>query len=95
MLLDVLGGMPGLAICTGYQSADGRIEEFPADAGRLEECRPVLEKLPGWSGDVSGVRRRADLPDGARRYVERIESLLNLPVRTISVGPDREQTILD
>jgi adenylosuccinate synthase len=44
---------------------------------------------------VSGVRRRADLPAAARRYVERIEALLGLPIHTISVGPDREQTIVE
>jgi adenylosuccinate synthase len=54
-----------------------------------------LETLPGWSADLTAVRRRADLPAAARRYVERIEQLLELPVRTISVGPDREQTIVD
>jgi adenylosuccinate synthase len=95
MLLDVLAGIPQLEICTAYQSDNVRIEEFPADARRLEKCRPVLETMPGWRGDISGIRRRADLPDGARRYVERIEELLKLPVRTISVGPDREQTITD
>jgi adenylosuccinate synthase len=96
MLLDVLSGIPELAICTAYETSDGhRVDDFPADAKRLENCRPVLEMLPGWSGDISVVRRRADLPDGARRYIERIEQILNRPVRTISVGPDRDETILD
>jgi adenylosuccinate synthase len=99
MLVDVLSGLPELAICTSYDMDDGsrtrRVDDFPADAAKLEKCRPVLEMLPGWSEDVTGVRRRADLPAAARRYVERIESLLGLPVRTISVGPDRDQTIVD
>jgi adenylosuccinate synthase len=96
MLLDVLSGLPEIAICIAYVTADGqRIDDFSADARRLEQCRPVMETLPGWSGDISGVRRRSDLPDGARRYVERIETLLDRPVRTISVGPDRNQTITD
>jgi adenylosuccinate synthase len=97
MLLDVLSGVPEVAICTAYESDDGgrrrRVDEFPSDAAKLARCRPILETLPGWSADLSGVRRRTDLPDAARRYIDRLESLLGLPVRTISVGPDREQTI--
>jgi adenylosuccinate synthase len=99
MLLDVLSGLSEVSICTAYELDEGgrrrRVEEFPSDADKLERCRPVLETLPGWSADVSGVRRRADLPAAARRYVERIEALLGLPIRTISVGPDREQTIVE
>jgi adenylosuccinate synthase len=96
MLLDVLSGLPEVSICTGYDGADGkRIDDFPADAAKLSRCRPILETLPGWSGDLTGIRRRADLPTAARRYIDRIETLLALPVRTISVGPDREQTITD
>jgi adenylosuccinate synthase len=99
MLLDVLSGLPEVAICTAYEAERGgrmqRVDEFPADAAKLDGCRPVLETLPGWSDDVSTVRRRADLPATARRYVDRIEELIGLPARTISVGPDREQTILD
>lgn len=96
MLLDVLSGLPEVSICTAYQTADGRhIADFPADAADLSKCRPVFETLPGWSADLTSVRRRADLPAAARRYIERFEQLSELPVRTISVGPDREQTIVD
>lgn len=95
MLLDVLRGIPEMAICTAYEANGRRVDEFPADATELDRCRPVLERLPGWTEDVSTVRRRADLPATARRYVDRIEELLGLPVRTISVGPDREQTITE
>jgi adenylosuccinate synthase len=97
MLLDVLSGIPEVAVCTAYELDEGgrsrRVEEFPSDAAKLARCRPVLETLPGWTGDLTKLRRRSDLPAAAQRYVERIESLLGLPVRTVSVGPDREQTI--
>jgi adenylosuccinate synthase len=94
MLLDVLSGLPEVSICTAYEDANGkRIDDFPADAVKLARCRPVLETMPGWSGDLTVVRRRADLPTTARKYIDRIEQLIDLPVRTISVGPDREQTI--
>jgi adenylosuccinate synthase len=99
MLLDVLSGLPELAICTAYELDTGgrprRVEEFPSDAATLARCWPVLETLPGWTGELTAVRRRANLPAAARRCVDRIEALIGLPVRTISVGPDREQTIVE
>lgn len=94
MLLDVLSELDELSICTAYEMAGERLEHFPADAFLLERCRPVYETLPGWRTDLSGVRRLVDLPAAARRYVDRISSLLALPVSIISVGPDREQTII-
>jgi adenylosuccinate synthase len=93
MLLDVLSGLKEIAICTAYEVAGQRTVDFPSDAFRLEECRPVYETMPGWSEDVSGARRLTDLPTAARRYIDRIGELIGLPVRTVSVGPDREQTI--
>ena len=53
----------------------------------------MYETLPGWSGDVSGCRSFADLPENCRKYVERIEEILGVPVSLVSVGPDRRQTI--
>jgi adenylosuccinate synthase len=99
MLLDVLSGLPDLAVCTAYETESNgrtvRVDEFPADAVDLARCRPTYETLPGWNADLSKVRRRADLPDTARRYVARLEELLGRPVGIISVGPDRDQTIRD
>ncbi|MCS6850237.1 MAG: adenylosuccinate synthase [Gemmataceae bacterium] len=94
MLLDVLTGLSEVAICTAYELDGQRLDEFPGDAYLVERCRPVYETWPGWQEDISGARRLADLPTPARRYVDRIAELLNLPVRVISVGPDRQQTIL-
>jgi adenylosuccinate synthase len=94
MLLDVLSDLDELRIATSYETDDGRTDRFPADAYLLERCRPVCETLPGWRTDISAIRRRADLPAAARRYVDRLSELLQLPVSFISVGPDREQTII-
>jgi adenylosuccinate synthase len=95
MLLDVLTGLQELSIATAYETPNGRTTEFRADAARLEDCKPVLETHPGWTGDISAKRKRSDLPDAARRYVDRIETLLDKPIRIISVGPDREQTVME
>jgi adenylosuccinate synthase len=94
MLLDVLGELDQLSLCTAYELDGTRLERFPSDAFRLERCRPVYETLPGWRSDLSQARKLADLPSAARRYVDRLSDLLALPVRFISVGPDRAQTIL-
>jgi len=60
----------------------------------LRLVKPVYETLPGWSEDISGVRKFDDLPINAQNYVKRIGELVGKPVELISVGPDREQTIL-
>jgi len=93
MLLDVLSELDELAICTAYELDGKRIEQFPSDVARLGRCTPVYERLAGWRTEISHVRRRADLPKEARRYLERLAELIGLPVSIVSVGPDRTQTI--
>ncbi len=93
MLLDVLSEVDEVSICTAYEFDGESCLDFPSDAFLLERCRPVYETLPGWRNDISKARRLRDLPEAARRYVERLSELLALPVSIISVGPDREQTI--
>ena len=94
MLLDVLSGLPELKICTAYELDGKRVEHFPSDSFQLERCQPVYEALPGWTEDLTTCRKPADLPANARRYVDRIGELVGLPVSVVSVGPDRDQTIL-
>jgi adenylosuccinate synthase len=93
MLLDVLGQLDELKVCTAYKLDGERIDWFPGDAFLLERCQPVYETLPGWGKDVSGARELADLPAKARKYVDRLGELLEVRVSVISVGPDRVQTI--
>ena len=59
----------------------------------IEQAEPVYERYPGWEEDVTGCRRFEDLPDNARSYIERIESLVEVPVALISVGAARDATI--
>jgi adenylosuccinate synthase len=93
MLLDVLSGFDTLQICTAYDLDGERIDFFPTDAFILDRCKPVYETLPGWKEDITGARKLADLPAAARRYVDRVAELMSRPVKTVSIGPDREQTI--
>ena len=73
------------------RSANGRATQGAADVARAE---PVYEAMPGWEEDVTGVRTVEDLPDNARRYIDRIESLTEVPAAFISVGPGRDETIM-
>lgn len=95
MLLDVLGELETISLCTSYECDGQRMDHFPGDAFVLQRCRPIYETIPGWRTDISGCRRLADLPPAARRYIDRLSELLHLPVRTVSVGPDAEQTIVN
>jgi adenylosuccinate synthase len=93
MLLDVLGGLDHLNICTAYEIEGTRTTRFPSHVDDLKKAVPVYETLPGWKEDLSVARTEADLPANARRYLARIGELLGRPVTTVSVGPDRDQTI--
>ncbi|MCD0485526.1 adenylosuccinate synthase [Streptacidiphilus sp. ASG 303] len=90
--LDSLSGAGGLRICTAYEIEGERTADFPL-THRLERARPVYEELPGWSEDLTGVRDFAGLPRAAADYVLRIEELVGVPVRYVSVGPERDQLI--
>ncbi|HEY7426945.1 MAG TPA: adenylosuccinate synthase [Gemmataceae bacterium] len=94
MLLDVLSSLDEVRIAVAYELDGYRLNYFPTDAFLLERCRPVYETLPGWRQDISSAQDLADLPSAARRYIDRLGELLGVPVGVISVGPDREQTIL-
>ena len=94
MLLDVLSDFDELKICTGYRHRGATLDAFPADAHVLAEVEPVYETLPGFAGPIDECRRFDDLPEAARNYVRFIETFIGVPVRVISVGPRRDQTLL-
>jgi adenylosuccinate synthase len=94
MLLDVLSGIDQLKIALAYECDGKRITELPSALADFERCRPIYETLQGWTEELSGVRRWADLPAAARAYVEFFAEEVGIPVTIVSVGPDRRQTIL-
>lgn len=93
MLLDVLSELPELQVCVAYELDGRRTTDFPSHVDDLRRVVPIYESLPGWQHEISNARRMSDLPDKARRYLDRIRSLVGRPVEIVSVGPDREQTI--
>ena len=93
MLLDVLSELDELKICTAYEYEGNRIEQFPGSIDILEKCTPVYQTLPGWRKDIQHIRTLTDLPSEARHYLDTITGYLETPLKLVSVGPDREQTI--
>jgi adenylosuccinate synthase len=93
--LDVLDGLDTLRLCTGYRCADGSLRDTPPLlADEYPGCEPVYEEMPGWKESTVGIRSYDALPAAARRYLERIQELVGVPVDIVSTGPDREQTIV-
>lgn len=92
--LDVLGGLKSLNICTAYEFEGKVVKDFPAGLKVLAGCKPIFETLPGWSEDISGIRKIEDLPENARNYLNRIEELIETPIAIVSIGPGREETIV-
>ena len=91
--LDILSGLAEVPVATAWR-IDGKLtNDFPMTLEEVVRAEAVYEVMPGWQEDITGVRKYAALPDNARRYVERIEALVGVPIDVISVGPDRDQTI--
>ena len=91
--LDVLDGMPSLRICTAYE-ADGETYSTVPLTSILEEATPRYEEMPGWDVSTEAATSWNDLPPEAQAYLRRIEELVGAPVKFVSVGPDRDQTIV-
>ncbi|MEM9295483.1 MAG: adenylosuccinate synthase [Planctomycetota bacterium] len=92
--LTVLAGIDPLRVCVGYRLDGKAFEGFPAEASKLERAEPVYEELPGIPEPLGDLRDAGALPDAAKRYIERIERYVGVPVRLACVGPAREQALL-
>ena len=92
--LDVLDGLDRVRICTGYRYGGAISAEPPLFADAVAEVEPVYEDLPGWQDSTAGVCKYAALPAAARRYLERVQEILEVPMDMISTGPDRDHTIV-
>lgn len=92
--LDILDGLDEVKICVGYTRNGEPVKGFPASLAVLGECEPIYETFPGWKTDISGIRSYEELPQAARNYVERIAEVTGVPLGIVSVGPNRDQTIV-
>jgi len=92
--LDVLSGLEKVPICVAYEVDGERVDEMPMTQTALHHAKPIYEELPGWLDDLSKCRSVEDLPDNARRYVERIEELSGARVSVVGVGPGRDENVI-
>jgi len=91
--LDILSGFEKLKICTAYKK-DGKIfNNLPFGPTELAGYEPVYEELDGWKEDVSAIRKWQDLPSAAKAYLDGISKVAGIPIRLVSVGPEREQIV--
>jgi adenylosuccinate synthase len=92
--LDVLDGLELIRVCIGYRIGGEVVAEPPLSLDGYAGLEPVYEELPGWRESTVGITEFGALPANARRYLERLEALVGVPIDIISTGPDREQTIV-
>lgn len=92
--VDVLDGLETLRICTGYQWRGERWDHPMANISHLKHCEPIYEEMPGWREPTRGCRSFEELPPACRAYIERLAELCGAPIDVISVGPDREHTLV-
>ena len=91
-VLDVLGYLDEIPVCTGYE-IDGEVTtDFPVTV-KLEKAKPVLTVLPGWKSDIRGIREYEALPENCRKYIEFIEEQIGYPITMVSNGPGRDDII--
>ena len=91
-VVDVLGYLDEIPVCTGYE-IDGKVTtEFPV-TNQLEKAKPVLEVLPGWKCDIRGIKKYEDLPENCRKYIEFVEEHIGYPITMVSNGPGRDDII--
>jgi adenylosuccinate synthase len=92
--LDGLDGVECIRVCVAYRLNGKRLAVPPSDAAQLENCEPVYREFPGWKGSTHAAKTFSDLPVKARSYVRAIAELTGAPLRIVSVGPTRDETII-
>ncbi len=92
--LDVLDGLAELQLCTGYDMDGELLDILPMGADDIARCKPVYERMQGWSDSTMGVTEYERLPAAARLYLQRIEQVTGVPIHMVSTSPDRDHTIM-
>lgn len=91
--IDTLAGLDKIKVCVGYKFNGEVIDYFPASLEDLAKCEPVYEEFEGWDDSVADARSYDELPENAKKYIERIEAFTDTNVSIVSVGPKRDQTM--
>lgn len=93
-LIDVLSGLDKIKVCIGYKKNGKILRYMPSSIEELKTCEPLLDELKGWKNDVSHLTNYNDLPPNLKSYINYIERFLKTKIKYVSVGPDRNQTII-
>ena len=91
--IDTLAGLDKLKICVGYKFNGEIIDYFPASLEDLAKCEPVYEEFEGWDDSVADARSYDEIPENAKKYLERISEFTGTRISIVSVGPKRDQTM--
>ena len=94
MKLDVLDKLDELKICVGYEYKGKRLDTYPMGLNAQAEVKPVYETMAGWKSSTFGIREFDKLPENAKKYIHRLEELLDVPVDVVSTSPEREDVII-
>lgn len=92
--LDVLDELDEIKICVAYEINGKKLKNFPTNSETLSKVKPVYESFKGWKTKTSNLRSYSELPSEAREFIEAVEKLTGVEISIISVGADRNQTIL-
>ena len=92
--LDVLTGLDEVNICVGYKFKDQELTDYPLVEDILEKSTPIYKSFEGWNDDISSITEFNKLPEGAQTYINFIEEFTEIPIKYISVGPERKQNII-
>ncbi len=92
--LDTLTGLKTIQVCTHYELEGNVIDYFPASLTQLAQCKAIYETLEGWEEDITQVKTFEELPVNAQNYVKKLEALIDVPISIVSVGPERDSTII-
>ncbi|MCX8082598.1 MAG: adenylosuccinate synthase [bacterium] len=92
--LDVLTGIEKIRIAVGYEFDNKIYKDYPFNTKVFSNCNVIYEEMDGWKEDISQIKSYNNLPENARKYIERIEEIIGVPITRISVGSSREQTVV-
>jgi adenylosuccinate synthase len=92
--LDTLDGWDEIKICVAYELDGKRIDQFPIDAAMLERAIPIYESLPGWNESTRSITKPSQINDGAQAYLNKLEEVVGVPVKIVSTGPHRDETLV-
>ena len=93
MKLDILSGLPEIKIATEYEISGKRCQSYPSSIYEFAKCKPVYETMKGWKENISNAKKWSDLPVNAQKYLKRLETIVQTPIKIVSVGSKRSQTI--